>query len=488
VHLLEHTTGFDDLHLVEYASSDPTPLRLAEGLALHPHSRTVRWRPGTQFSYSNSGPAVAAYIVERITGQRFEDYVEQNIFDPLDMSTASYLLTDAVRERLATLYVGGRTPAPYWHISIRPAGSINASATDMAPFVRMLLNRGELDGTRIASADSIARMETATSTLGAAAGLEAGYGLANYSTVTDGFGFRGHNGGLAGGVADLGYRPEHGVGYALMLNSDSGVALQRIARVTRRFLTRDLEPPVLSEGRAVPEQVAEEFGGFYRLDTPRQELMRFLLRLRVGVVAIDGDRLRVGPIGGATSEYVAVSDRLARQTDQPITSLALIGDVDGRTRIQVGGTGFFKVPAWRAWAGTVVSLSSVLLMLSAVAFALIWVPRRFFGKLKGKSGIGVRAWPLLTVLLLVASFSFLATAGPDPTELGRPTLASVGFSVATVLFLFAACFGLYVVWNARALPINRVAYWHSASVATANACVAGYLLYWGIIGVRLWSF
>jgi CubicO group peptidase (beta-lactamase class C family) len=43
VHLLEHTTGFDDLHLVEYASSDPTPLRLAEGLALHPHSRTVRW-------------------------------------------------------------------------------------------------------------------------------------------------------------------------------------------------------------------------------------------------------------------------------------------------------------------------------------------------------------------------------------------------------------------------------------------------------------
>ena len=42
VHLLEHTTGWDDFHLPEYAHNDPTPVSLKEGLDFHPHSRTCR--------------------------------------------------------------------------------------------------------------------------------------------------------------------------------------------------------------------------------------------------------------------------------------------------------------------------------------------------------------------------------------------------------------------------------------------------------------
>ena len=64
VHLLEHTTGWDNLHFKEYAHSDPRPATLAEGLAVGPESRTCAWRPGTRFSYCNSGPAVLAAIGE----------------------------------------------------------------------------------------------------------------------------------------------------------------------------------------------------------------------------------------------------------------------------------------------------------------------------------------------------------------------------------------------------------------------------------------
>jgi len=53
VNLLEHTSGFDDLHFSEYANNDPTPLTLRAGLDFHPHSRISRWRPGTCFSYCN---------------------------------------------------------------------------------------------------------------------------------------------------------------------------------------------------------------------------------------------------------------------------------------------------------------------------------------------------------------------------------------------------------------------------------------------------
>ena len=77
VDLLEHTTGWDDMHLREYAK-DAKGMTLREGLDYDHHSRISRWRPGTRMSYCNSGPPVAAYIVEKITGQRFEDYVTQN--------------------------------------------------------------------------------------------------------------------------------------------------------------------------------------------------------------------------------------------------------------------------------------------------------------------------------------------------------------------------------------------------------------------------
>jgi len=69
VDLLEHTTGWDDMHLPEYAK-DAKGMTLRQGLDFYRHSRISRWRPGTRMSYCNSGPPVAAYIVEKLTGQR----------------------------------------------------------------------------------------------------------------------------------------------------------------------------------------------------------------------------------------------------------------------------------------------------------------------------------------------------------------------------------------------------------------------------------
>ena len=62
VNLLEHTTGWDDMHLREYARDAPG-MSLREALDYGRSSRFVRWRPGTRMAYCNTGPAVAAYIV-----------------------------------------------------------------------------------------------------------------------------------------------------------------------------------------------------------------------------------------------------------------------------------------------------------------------------------------------------------------------------------------------------------------------------------------
>src|SRR5262249_26315120 len=125
VHLMEHTTGFDDLLPREYALDDPTPIALNDALAYGAASRISRWPPGTRMAYCSSGPAVLAAVVEKVSGQRFEDYVQEHFFKPLHMDSATYFYTPEVERRLAKLYHrDGLTPYPYWHIAFRSAGAI----------------------------------------------------------------------------------------------------------------------------------------------------------------------------------------------------------------------------------------------------------------------------------------------------------------------------------------------------------------------------
>jgi CubicO group peptidase (beta-lactamase class C family) len=246
VHLMEHTSGFDDCHLREYALNEPTPIALKDALTYGASSRICRWPPGSRMAYCNSGPAVLAAVIEKVTGERFEDYVQEHFFNPLHLSTASYFYTPVVQQRLAKLYhPDGVKPYPYWNISYRPAGSINASARDMANYVRFYLQRGSLDGTQLVQAASIERMERPETLPSAQLGLVTGYGLYNCTTCEGAFVFHGHNGAVMGGLTELAYLPDYGRDYVFMLNSGSRKVLARIGQLVRHYMIRDLTPPAL---------------------------------------------------------------------------------------------------------------------------------------------------------------------------------------------------------------------------------------------------
>src|SRR5688572_22176519 len=105
--------------------------------------------------------------------------------------------------------------------------------------LRFFVNRGRTDSRCLISEASLKRMETPTSTTGAKAGLEYGYGLANYSTPHKSFVYRSHNGGMNGGLTDFSYLPTHQVGYAIMINSDDGGTLYRIRDLIRNYQTEN---------------------------------------------------------------------------------------------------------------------------------------------------------------------------------------------------------------------------------------------------------
>jgi CubicO group peptidase (beta-lactamase class C family) len=155
---------------------------LRQALQYGRETRVSRWPPDTRKAYCNTGPAVAAYIVERIVGQRFEEYVQQNFFIPIRMKTATYFKPSPLST--AILYNDdGKSPYPYWNILYRPSGAVNASAEHMAAYVRFYLDRGKVEGRQVMAAADIDRMESPTNTWAAKAGLKNGYDLSNYWSV-----------------------------------------------------------------------------------------------------------------------------------------------------------------------------------------------------------------------------------------------------------------------------------------------------------------
>jgi CubicO group peptidase (beta-lactamase class C family) len=494
VHLLEHTTGWDDLALKDYGNSDSTPLTLRQGLDFNPTPRASRWRPGTRFAYNNAGPAVAAYVAEKLTGRPFEELVQAWFFDPIGMRTATYLRTDLVRERGASLYHDdGVTPFPYWHILMRPAGSINASPLDMAAYVRFLLGRGTVDGREVLPRADLERMEHPVSWLGARAGLTTGYGLHLYSAVDSGFVWYGHDGGVSGGLTEMAYLPGQGIGYTLMINAGNRKVSREIRRLIRRFLTRGLAPAPPPPAVPLDPAVRSVYAGWYLPDNPRRQDSYFLERL-VGLTRVEprDTLLLMHPLFGSTDTLVAVSDRLLRPTHTAAAVLALTSDsTNGEAvSIQSGefGPSLHRVAAPLAWLTIGLSGLWLLGMALTLLFALVWVPRWIFRRLRGVPQLRVRTWPLLATACvgLIVGITIVTAADPFAT-LARPTAWSVGLFLLTLLYPVLSVAGLATAARAPAREIRPAIRWLALGCSLLNVTASLYLLAYGVIGWRTWA-
>lgn len=141
--IMTHTAGFEEANkkLITYDARDVEPI----GAYLKRHVPARVYAPGTTPAYSNWATTLAGYIVERVSGVPFDDYVEQRIFRPLDMRTASFRqpLPPRLRGLMAEGYpLGSGDPKPFEIVVPGPAGSFSASGLDMAKFMIAHLDGG----------------------------------------------------------------------------------------------------------------------------------------------------------------------------------------------------------------------------------------------------------------------------------------------------------------------------------------------------------
>ena len=493
VHLLEHTTGWDDAHLREFAKDAPPSMGLREALDYDHHSRISRWRPGTRMSYCNSGPAVAAYIVEKVTGQRFEDFVEQNLFRPIGLKTATYFQPPP--ESTTTLYHDdGATPYRYWNIIFRPAGSINASAKDMAAYLQFYLNRGKVGSTQVVPSADIDRMENPASTWAAREGLKSGYGLSNYRSVEDGFVYHGHDGGVEGGVTDMGYMPDYGVGYFYSLNTGNGDAVEQVGKAIRAYITRNLQKPALPPVAALASNAAD-YAGWYQLDSPRDEMTHFLVRL-VGIsfVRFKDGKLLFTMLGAWNHACIPVAGTLFRnvpndEAPEPVATVALLTPNEDGRFFELGmGSTMKLIPAWLALVTTALTAFVLLSIVSILAYAPFWLLGGLSRKRRRPPERGMRIWPLVAVLSLFASAAIMIWDGGDGiSRLGNLTVWSAGCFLGTVLFAVAAVASAIALLWAPADGVRPSVRRYSTIVTAALLIATAYLAYWGVIGLRTWA-
>lgn len=238
-HLLTHTAGFED---PPYATStDPQQVQpLDEHLAGNMPPRTHP--PGEEFFYSSYGYALAALVVEEVTGTSFDLYVDQNIFGPLGMTQSRYLLSPPLPENMATGYFhqdGVQIPQPIDYDEDYPGGSIVSTAEDMAHFMLAHLQDGCHQGACILQAATVAEMhhrqaETSSRgqnvTLGFVEGIEESQRLLGHSGAIRGFG------------SSLNLMPEHNLGYFFSFNEEcyQTSACEVVSAFRKQFLKRFL--------------------------------------------------------------------------------------------------------------------------------------------------------------------------------------------------------------------------------------------------------
>jgi CubicO group peptidase (beta-lactamase class C family) len=163
--LMQHTAGFEehargiisaknDLPDFETLLKEAVPERI--------------FAPGSTPAYSNYGASLAGYIVERVSGEPFDAYLEKHIFAPLDMKHSSFRqpLPAALEPLMSKGYREASDEAqPYEYIGPRPAGSMAASGDDMAHFMIAHLQDGEYHGKRILSAAIAEKMHNSPLTV-----------------------------------------------------------------------------------------------------------------------------------------------------------------------------------------------------------------------------------------------------------------------------------------------------------------------------------
>ena len=455
--LMRHQAGFEE-GLKDLLATDPKQLKTTERY-LKENTRPFLSKPGEAPAYSNYGVALAGYIVQRVSGEPFASYVQRHITGPLGMAHTTFV--QPLPPALAPLAAKGyrqsdQAAQPFELVETAPAGSVSATADDMARFMLVHLGDGSWNGVRILRPDTLRLMHTPAQM--PAAGFDTmAHGF--FSMVRNGTPVIGHGGDTVVFHTDLNLLPAKGVGIFVSFNSrgERDAVYGARERLFDLFLDRYFPnapahtPPAIAGAADDARALAGLYESSRRVETGFISL--FYLLQQDAVTANDDGTIGVSSIEG--KRFREVSHGLWREVDG--TRLLRVTEVDGRRTIldSHNPVGVLQaVPASRnaKMFQIVVGASVAILLLTVIVWPIGWWIRRRHAAAPIATG-QVRTVRLLTRVAALADLVYLfgwyrvlAPILDTRVEVYNNTLDGTirALQVAAIVPIAAAAIG---VWN-----------------------------------------
>jgi hypothetical protein len=292
--------------------------------------------PGKIVAYSNYGAMLAGYIVERVSGEPFDEYIAHHILQPLGMahSTFDQPLPAALAKDMSRGYTKASDGklVPFENGEMAPAGGLSSTAVDMAHFMIAQLEGGSYDGGSIMSPATTQLMHTPQSRM--APGMN-GFDLGFYQENRNGLRIIGHAGDLQGFHSDMHLLLDKDVGFFISLNSDGNTGAAHVVRTAlfRAFLDR-YYPYAPPEQATLPQPQADaaRVAGWYTLSRRNEGVFRILNGLgQVHVTALPSGEIEVSLLknfAGVPKRWREVGPLTYREV-RGQTHLKFVADSDG---------------------------------------------------------------------------------------------------------------------------------------------------------------
>lgn len=493
-HLMNHTAGFEDRILGLFSKSSTGNRSLAE--LLNEQLPTRVRPPGLVTSYSNHGTALAALALEEVSGKSWLDFVSAHILASLRMQHTSVVqpLPEHFQPYMSKGYSnrnGIFREQSFEFVPLAPAGSVSATAHDMARFMIAHLQLGELDGTRIFTADTARKMQTRS--FQNAPGIN---GVAHGFWEMDRNGHRvlGHGGDTFWFHTLWAILPDSGVGIYASYNTDTGAAARSLLfeAFMDQYFPPTTPPPVLAFDVSAAVEL-KRFEGHYRSNRMPYTTLGKIAALTSDIqvqVDEDGGLLLIGEDTHRLGEV------------EPL----IFQDIDGHTRVRflesedgeitklfmddIPVFAFDRTPASESPALHELLLVTALpLLLSGI---LLWPAAAFrrrndepvFSQQHLPGAAVWTAW-VASVALVVFVVGF-AVSLADPVQIvyGVPRLLRTLLVlplVGTALTYVAVLFGMLMCVKRIGSLAARL---HYVAVVTACAALVWQLHTWNLLGFQ----
>jgi CubicO group peptidase (beta-lactamase class C family) len=490
--LMQHTAGFEE-QAKGILSHDPKAPGFEVLLKQWVPERV--FAPGTTPAYSNYGASLAGYIVQRISGETFDDYIDKHIFAPLDMQYSSF--RQPLPANLEPLMSKGYTlasdpPKPFEVVGPAPAGSLASPGEDMAHFMIAHLQNGEYHGTRILKAETAEMMHNSPLTLLPPLNrMELGF----FETNINGREVIAHLGDTGAFHTSLHLFLKEGVGFYVSFNSagKAGAAHGLRGALFDDFADRYF--PAVESAAAVDEKTSVSHaamlkGNWINSRGSQSSFIAFTgLAGQIKVSVNAKGELVVPPfegLNGKPRHWVEIAPFVWRDSDSHERLAAKV--VDGEVvRFSVDGISPFMVlyrASWyanAAWLLPAEYIALAALLLTALFWPITAIVRRRFGASVGLAPEALRAYRFSKIgsILILAGGGLweltIVRLFKDYDNLSSKFDATIHFTQVFGILAFFIGTAL-ILWNLRAVWSGQRRW--PAKVWSIVLAVSAFILLW----------